>query len=458
MQSAEALSGLRPWQGPHVQKILAGLQRYRAALDASDTGTGKTYCTLAVAKALGTVPLVVGPRGSRATWELAARQLGTGVEYVGYEKCRGRRTTGDDGLSKPAESEWVREVPWGSGSFLKWKNDYELIVFDEAHRCSGNTSLQSKLMIAAKRQAKYCLALSATAADNPLQMKALGYLLGLHDLNGKRFGFRNWILRNGCKPAWSGGFEFTDDEAERRKAFESLNKQIFGAGRGARMRKSEIPGFPETVLGIKLLSDETGNAAKLAEELHALYELREKQEDTLNESVAAIRCRQKLELLMIPDLLTLAEDYKETGSVVFFVNFTDTLDHLVSELERKFPGYMVGRVDGSQAGEKGMAERNKIIGLFQSNLMKFLVCNTQAGGESINLHDPTGQVERTTFILPVGSGRRLTQIFGRVNRDGGAFSQQFLLYFEGTRQEETANAVLAKLDNIELLNDADLTP
>jgi hypothetical protein len=419
------------------------------AFDGSDTGTGKTYVALDCCKALNVVPLVVGPKSAQGGWEFAAEEAGMEVEFVGYEKLRGKRQYKEDKGISVVDSEWLIEKPWGKGSFLAWKNAPRMVILDEVHRCSGATSLASKVLIASKRQAEYVLALSATAADDPLQLKALGYLLDLHGLGKRTQGkpdYVGWLLRHGCTPGWAGGFEFTRNSEKGEKAFRLMHAEIFGSGKGARMRKSEIPGFPQTSIDIKMLTS-TGEADKIAGELHRINQM---GHSGLAEAVA---CRQALEELKVPFLVDLAVDYVKSSKVVIFVNFTATLQRLVRQLPCALPGAgLVGAVHGQQSD----AERREVLADFQANKLDVLVCNVQAAGESANMHDPTGQVERTALICPCDSGRRYIQVTGRVNRDGGARSQQYVVFFKGTYEEKVAVRMLKKGMNVELFNDADL--
>jgi superfamily II DNA or RNA helicase len=56
----------------------------------------------------------------------------------------------------------------------------------------------------------------------------------------------------------------------------------------------------------------------------------------------------------------------------------------------------------------------------------------------------------------MSSGRQYRQVLGRVHRDGGAWSQQFLVFFKNTYEEKVAKKMLQKGMNVELFNDADL--
>lgn len=496
-------SGLLPWQPPHVQALLRPLGRFRSAIDASDTGTGKTFTALAVAREMNAVPFVVGPLNAKTSWERAADAMGTDLEYVNWERVRGRRILtggtlvdrieikvnpgdlfdkpvrfsawsknrqviskatdwGDAGsmlaeaggphifmeeglwdLPEPkligqvklTDSEWLYETKYGSGSFIKWKSPALLGIFDEVHRGGGGKTLNSKLLIAARRQFKFVLALSATAADDPQQMKALGFTLGLHELNGPN-GFRPWLLRHGCN---------LDEETNRislslntnrtNSAFKRLSEEIFPL-HGARMVKSQIPDFPRSKIDIKLLE-----APPAAKKLAATSWIGEMQE---------------LELLMVPEIIELVEDSMGEAGIAIFVSYTKTREKLVEAFQKKYGINSVGWVDGSQVGAAGAAQRTLFQDRFQANELPLMVLNSQAGGESISLHDPTGRVERIAFITPQDSGKRLAQILGRLHRAKGAFSVQYMLYFAGTSQEKTAMRVKQKVNNISLLNDADL--
>lgn len=394
---------------------------------------------LAVCKSLCIVPLVVGPKSARGGWETAAEDVSTGIEYVNYEKLRGQR---ENGL---VNSEWLTERPYGKGSLLRWKNPPCMVIFDEVHRCGGATSLNSKALIAAKRQAEYVYCMSATAADDPRQMKALGYVLDLHGLSKRtraQTDYIGWLLRHGCTPGWAGGFEFTRNSDKGEAAFSRIHAEIFGSGKGVRMRKSEIPDFPQTSLDVKMLTADD-SALQLAQDLHRINEA---GHSSLEE---AVRARQALELLKVPFLIDLAVDYALTSKVVVFVNFTESLHQIIDKLPNSLSCGMVW-------GEQSDGERRKTLAEFQANKLDVLVCNIKAGGESANMHDPTGQVERTALICPCDSGRAYKQLQGRVNRDGGARSQQYVVFFKGTYEEKVAERMKQKGMNISLLNDAEL--
>lgn len=419
------------------------MRRFGAALDGSDTGTGKTYSAIAVARELGVTPLVIAPKPTLPSWDRAGEFLGHPGETINYEMIRGRAESRESG--KLAVSEYGREVARGSGSGWVWSQPYELVIFDEVDRCAGSTSLNSKMLIAAKRQCKRVLCLSATAADSPLQMKALGFALGLHDIKT----FWNWILRYGCKPAVFGGFEFTKDRKKAAAAMLKLHSLIYPA-RGARLRKAEIPGFPKTQIATKILPISDGKVEALAAEVAELYRHRKKQEAESEENpmVESIRARQALELLMAPDAAELAKDYALSSKVILFVNFRDT----VTVLRKLLPGAVILAGDDIEPGY-GPTQRQQAMDIFQRNAAPYIICTYGAGGVGVNLHDPTGAETRTNLLFPCYSARMLVQATGRPNREGAAFSDQFLLYFNCKTHKRIALTLDTKLDSLAALND-----
>jgi hypothetical protein len=372
---------------------------------------------------------VISSKASRGGWEAASEQTGVPIEFVNYERARSSKKKSQS----RADTEWLEEKPWGKGSFIRLRQAPELAIFDEVHRCGGATSLNSKILIAAKRQAKYVMGLSATAADSPLQMKALGYALGLHTLSKQQFyGTKNWmgwILSHGCSPGVFGGYDFSVKSEKGKAGIVKIHNEIFVAGKGSRMRKEEIPDFPRTSIEPKLLTPDDDTPLYKPEELGD-----------------AMALRQRLELLKVPYLVDLALEYLQFGKVVIFVNFTATREAL-SEALFEPTRFGVAEIHGQQTDD----ERKKSIRFFCEGPREVMICNSQAGGESLNL-----QVARTALISPCESGKQYKQILGRINRDGGAFSRQLICFWRGTYEEKVAKRMEQKGMNIDLLNDAEL--
>jgi superfamily II DNA or RNA helicase len=439
---ADPFAGLRPHQKPHATNVLRALTYNKGALDASDTGVGKSYSTLAIARIFGCVPLILGPKGTRSGWEDASKVMGVPVQFINYEKAR--RESHGLGYEKemfkrmdPSQPEGPDNPLVRCGSYWVWNHQYQMMVFDEAHLCGGSTTITGKLLRSSRKAADFVLALSATAADSAMQMKNIGQMLGLFD--GK--GYYSWVQRCGAEFDYTGErLAWTDDVEKQRKSMAKIHHQIFPS-RGARLRRSDIPGFPQTVIDTLLLDPDKQIKGS------------DKAPEDLAERVAL---RQLLELEIITQLQGMIKDELEGShaSVAVFLNFTKALDTLSAWARKKNIAH--GIIDGRQVGEKGDEARREVIRRFQSNEERLVLVNCAAGGAGLNLHDPVNKIERVAFIVPSETGRQMKQVVGRVHRDGGGFSRQFFCGLRGTYQEDNLHKNQAKIRNIDTLNGDDV--
>src|SRR3989338_1480104 len=86
----DPMDSLLSYQIPHVYQLYECLQGVDCVLDASDTGTGKTYTTIACCYLLKLKPLIICPKSVINTWIDVAKKMG--VEILGisnYEKMKG---------------------------------------------------------------------------------------------------------------------------------------------------------------------------------------------------------------------------------------------------------------------------------------------------------------------------------------------------------------------------------
>ena len=433
-------NGLLNYQHAHANLISDALARLGVAADTSDPGTGKTYVAVATAVRLGLRLVVVAPKAVLPAWKRVADLFGAQVvTIINYEAVK----TGKSGLGKFENGEFVWNLPSDA-----------LLVFDEVQRCKARDSQNAKLLIAAKRQRIRILLLSATAASNPLEMRAIGFALGLHNL----LNYWAWARAHGVRKG-RFGMEFDGDT-------ESLNRihhRIFnGLRAGARMRISDIPDFPPT----QIIAEPVGTGRE--QEIQAIYD-RLKQDlnraeatddrvrkdqiaDEINATAAnhltiQLRARQDIEKLKIGALSSMALDAGAEGmSVAVFVNFDDSLHETAKRCG----------TDCVINGGQSPAEREEAICRFQTNEAQIIVCNIRAGGVGVSLHDPAGIKPRLALISPTFSAQDLRQALGRVHRTGGAHSIQRIIFAAGTVEEQACAAVESKLACIDTLNDGDL--
>lgn len=455
---------LRPWQLTAAASLVASLRAYKFAVDLSDTGTGKTFTSLGTFRELNLPgPILVHCRKpARVQWQKAAAIVGVQIIVVTYELVRRGTTPYGKWIgAKEDEFQWDESVVCG-------------IIFDEVHWASGHKTQNGDLVIAARRQQIPSIGLSATVAESPLKLRAVGYALGLHGLKG----YWDWTRKYGAKPGYFGGFEWDQDNPTNKTHMTRLHSEILPE-KGVRIRKADLGDkFPKTQI-IPDLVDFGDKIAKVYEEMEKELDAlagKESADRQLDEELAAaaykeiqsgvkngpaakrwedrqkgsailirLRARQKVELLKVPVLLDIIKDAIEAGQrVAVFVNFNDTLDILVKEFADLNPAVVRG-VSGA-AQERA---RQEGVERFQADQTPLCLANTAAGGESINLQGKN----RLALISPNDSARIMHQIFGRVNRDGGEFSVQKILLAAGSVEEKIYANFNSKLANLAALND-----
>lgn len=463
------------------------LSNHNSAVDLSDPGVGKTFVASAVASASRLPTLVVCPKIVVTAWERAAEHFGDSFSVLGYEKLRTGRTpfaqwdnTPPTGFERerffvcqccqrrvdfddyfpcychPAGIHCLIEQAnsWRYGKF-NFAPEVRQIIFDEVHRCNGLDSLNADMLIAAKRQRLKILGLSATLAETPLQFRALGYALDLHRLD-QHPSFTSWAYRHSCKHILGAGLKWLAGEESQRKIMAGIRSEIIPA-RGVRVSVDDIPDFPESEISAELydLSESQGIIDRLYQEmaqaLHALEQRRSLDKCPTHPMTVILRARQQIELLKVPIAIELANDARAKGfSVVFFVNFRQTLDAI--KLKRGIRGF----IDGSA---EGVARRQHWIDQFQLNRERELIANSEAGGVSVDLHDLHGSFPRLGLVFPGFSARILQQVFGRLRRDGGKSKSWYkVLLAAGTVEDKVYKKLRSKLNNLDALNDSDLMP
>ena len=59
---------LLDYQIEHAEKIKSAILKHSRAIDASETGTGKTYVSIFVCNKLNLTPFVICPKSVKNTW------------------------------------------------------------------------------------------------------------------------------------------------------------------------------------------------------------------------------------------------------------------------------------------------------------------------------------------------------------------------------------------------------
>lgn len=433
-------SGLLPYQVEHARKLLGHLQRERVAVDISDVGTGKMHVGAVLVRELGDRPtVVVCPKIICSTWEDAAREKGCSVTAINYELVR----RGDTTLGG-----WRKSS--GGQPYFNWCRDIDTVVFDECHRGKGDKSLNALLIAGAKICKKRILLASATPAVTPLDMRALGYVTGMHQWGN----FSSWLRRHGCRYLMTQGWVFDGRRGHMRQLNEELGKV------GSRIRIEDLVRqglFPESRLLPSMYSAEDPAQlerlyVQMAEQLQALHEQRCKDRCPDEIQVKLLRTRQEIELLKVPVLVELCKDLiEQQKSVPIFVHFRATVKALLEQLKEFRPGWIIGAQRES--------ERQGFIDDFQHGRTRVIVAIASAGGIGIGLHNVHGNYAREPLICLDWSVTTLDQVLGRSNRAGGKTpTTQRIVLLNCPSEKKIMRAIEAKGCNSRTLVDADLAP
>ena len=424
-----ATAKLLDWQEPACQRTIDILKAGSLCANLSDAGAGKTYIGIEAVRRMGLKALVWAPKSSLGAWRRVAEQLDASdvlLDVLNPEKIA------------PGKTQWFTGGKWCLPKDA-------ILICDELHRgASGVDSRQTQVIALTKAYGIKVMALSATIASSPLQMRALGYLAGLHKYTAA--DYYNWCRRNGAYWATFGGHGHWDfpKGPKGRELMVKLHDQL--APMMVRLRIQDIPSFPTTAIQPLLLTLPKRDSAEFMAAYDALEIALKKP--GVNPMVERLKARQRTEKFKVPGMIELIEDALEAGnSVVVLVQFRDTL----KQLESKFP--WTAQLHGGQTA----IERQEAIDKFQSNEVR-LICGTQgAGGLSVSLHDLDGQHPRVAFHTPGDRADELRQAFGRVHRTGGTHSVQHIVLAADTVEDRVYRNVIAKAGNIDALVDGDLT-
>jgi hypothetical protein len=383
---------LKPWQVEPVRHLGEVLRTTGSAIDASFCGAGKTGTAVGICLENGWRAHVICPKPVIPGWRRLLEAAGVEHEVVNYERA----------IRKPLE-----------------RKRGTLYIFDEVHRCANVKTKNAKKLIEAAHSGRV-LMLSATAVESPLNLGAIGLVLGLFT---KR-DYWSWLGRYGVRRGFFGGLAWDGKEEHMRK----LHDQVFPK-KGICLTRNSVPNFPHCYrenlvvdLGSKVkqvyrkLADEAGVKAD------ALFSSVDEEFDL--PITKTLRFRQAVEMAKTPMLCELVEDYRASGlSCVVGFSFRESMELAASF----FPGCSV-----IQGGRDNEAERNR----FQDGTAD--VCLIQVDmGVGIDLDDSSGVRPRGVFTCPSDNARSVEQLEGRVWRSSSKSAANIYSVFAADTVEET---------------------
>lgn len=471
----EITDKLLPYQVGHVLQLTECLKLRNRVLDASDTGTGKTYCAIATCALLKLTPFIICPKSVITSWIDVCKMFN--IKYLGisnYEMLKNSRyytenyeptkcpymdaeviivnskIESDDAKRKVVINDQDLNAkdrpPTPPRDRVEKKFKYNfylptdtLVIFDEAHRCKNWSSQTSSMLQDLNKSNAKIMLLSATISDKIDCFKPFGVVFGFYE---KLESYKHWL--KGKESANKLKYRNWDEKKIRT---DIIHSSLFPQY-GSRLKISELGGlFPENnIIAQAYHLDDHHKIEALYKEINLeLEKITELELATRCPLAELIRKRQRIEMLKVTLYEDLAQEALDSGfSVVIFVNYLATLEYLCHQLKAECI------IRGGQTIE----ERNYMIEQFQQNKKNIIIVMIQAGGVGISLHDIHGGHPRMSIISPPWSGQDLKQALGRIHRAGSKTPAiQKIVYVAKTYEEQMCQIIKSKLTNIDALND-----
>ena len=438
---------LRAHQADAVTAILAAHAARRPGfLLADDVGLGKTITAWEAIRRMpeAQTVLIVCPLAVVAHWRRTIEAMGDAgkdIVLLNYERL------GKLFEVSPAARKKIRSKKGlaRAGS----ATDFDVIVWDESHRCKNPTAARSKLAAKLVANCGFCLWLSATAGQNPLELSYLAPLLA--SVTGSRAAdlkdFEGWCQEQGLglsRGAY-GRWEWRGDASDCAKVRTLLFDALSGSpAAGIRRRPEDIAGWPE-INRILTPIELDGQARELYTqawtEFRREMDLTPRGRDPKSALAATLRLRQKSSLIRAPGTVELARELLENGhQVAISVAFIETLTALRDTLEGE--KVACAAIHGGLPASAREDERLR----FQHGRTPVVLFTVEEG---ISLHQGEHvDVARSEIIHDLRwSAIQMAQIEGRCHRDG-RFAQVYWAYADDTIEDRIARVVARRIQSM----------
>jgi superfamily II DNA or RNA helicase len=420
------------YQKKHVLQLIHHLESKNIIVDSSDTGCGKTYTTIQICKKLNLVPFVICPKSVISNWIDVCNYFDCRLFGISnYELCKNSKYYDKN---KIVENKYITKE---NKSFTFSFPSNVIIIFDEAHKCKNNNTINTKMLQGAKESCNKIILLTATLSDRIENLKFFGLILGMYSnirsyngfMKNKRYEFRRSIKMNKI------GREFEELYVFRELLFNGYSSRMS-------IKELEIP--PNQIMTNSYSLKECKKIDELYKEINTAVSNLHIKEERKNSFAVIIRARQKIELLKIPIFIELIEEGLENGlHVVVFVNFLETQNILANHLK------CTCLLKGGQT----IQERDNNIKDFQSNKSKIIISIIQVGSLGISLNDTKGDNPRMSIISPTWSGQDFVQILGRIYRAGTkSHVIQKIVLVANTIETSVGKVMNTKFKNINAIN------
>ena len=424
-----------PSQVEHYQRIVGILNRYYAYYDTSETGSGKTHVTIAIALTYKLSLCVIAPVSLIPMWKKTAEEYGVNlIAAVSYDGFRGGKASGvffDNDRSRP--NQFVVH-----DQFLESIDDGVLFVFDEAHRLKNTTTLSAKAAysivdaITSSGSRSRIACLSATPGSKKEQSESLLRLMGIvksESLYTYDHSTRIYTP-TGIKEVYEHCRQINRTAADsiynpfdvNRSTIKDLcyrfYSEIVVAMQSSSMKKpiNDIKPDIKNMFCVvrrdhseELLEIRNNLIRKTGFDMgNGLFKL--KRGDVIREMMMIYKHIEYIKLRIFYRLAITKLRYTTNSKVLIYLWYLESIHALADELKEYNPIVLTGNVKGE--------DRARMVEEFQkpNNDRRLIIANSTVGGVGLSLDDTHGNFPRHLFISPSFKMIDSHQSAGRVHR------------------------------------------
>ena len=399
-------------------------------LIANGTGTGKTVTTWKTIQELKPESvLIVCPAAVQAVWRQHIKDMGDkGIEIVviNYESLKKLIQPPEQAINSKKTSTQNKNIALYGKPYM----NFDMIIFDEAHKLKNPTSQQSRIAHTLSKNARFVLRLTATPGKDPSQLhhlwKGLSWKTGdnIKVTDEKNFNqYITWCKKHnigGIIPAPFGNgitWEGVD------KDLKNMEKIIYHSDDGKLLGIRRVPEDWDTVVRqpvtVELTVEEKQYYDKVVEDTKKsiLDGVSHGRKDLTKGIAAMVSLRQKTGILKSKTIVDYTKycinDLNE--QVVISTIFHNTTDTISEMLDRNNIEHVI--VTGKNSAE----EKEEYRKMFQQGKVKVIITSITTG---ISLHanedstHATSNNRRMIIADTHWSPIEHTQLEGRINRNG----------------------------------------
>jgi len=357
----------------------------RGFLLADDVGLGKTLSALTsvielshireIKNVLIVSPLSVVPHWRRSIADIGITEHDISACVINYDRLKKLLDVPESARTAKRTRTKNRRIAKDGSSIIDW----DMIILDESHKLKNSSQRSSIVSRIAKYgspkdDAPFILYMSATAGQNPLEMRYLAPLLAqITKSSGSALkDFGPWLAAQGFHVTHEERYDqwlWTEDPEGRDEDVEKIRNLLFARRTPVALRRipQDIAGWPEVlrILQPVQLSPEQGRMYEQAwtafrREMHLIA----RGGDPRGGMVARLRFRQKASMIRTDGTIEHVIDLLDNGhQVAVSFQFLESLDTVKEGLEKA--GVPVAVMDGRDPSNR---ERNRLI--FQTGKAK----------------------------------------------------------------------------------------